>query len=613
MTRRPRLFFWTYPPYLITALVSVIAFTAFTARSASDYYLELSSLQLRETTAVTANAVRPLVARGAGRDEIQALCSALAAGSRIRLTVIDPDGRVVADTDATSERMDFHLDREEVREAWETGSGSAVRRSVSTGITTTYEAIRLRDSDGRDLALLRAAMPFDIVGSRSDGLLRGLLAFGVCLSAAVSLLALFVSRRIARPILRIHAGALLFAEGRLDERIPEDGPLEVAELAAVMNRMARDLDDRIRTVALQKSEVDSILNGMSEAVAVVDARMTVLTGNPAFRRMFPGEALAGVDESPADDASPAPGTGEVRPGRDGLLSLTRNTDICDFMELALRANGPLETAVSTYGDNPRQLRLTSASLGDGKAVLVINDLTHMNRLETVRRDFTTNVSHELKTPITSIKAALETLQDAGFSDRERAESFLEIAVRGTERLEAILSDLFDLARVEEDEKRGIDKERVEIDSIINSVLGDVAGRLRDGSIRIQREGESGLAVLGNAGLLRQALHNLVDNAIKYAPNGGAIEILTAEEAGCARLSVRDHGPGIPARDRDRVFERFYRVDRARSRDSGGTGLGLAIVKHIAQIHSGSVRLESSEGTGSTFSILVPLAPGDDVA
>lgn len=596
MTRKRRLFFWTYPPYLLTAIVSVAAFTAFTAKSASNYYYELSSLQLRETTAVAANAVRPLLDRGAAGEEIQAACSALVAGSRIRLTVIDPDGRVVADTDAASERMDFHLDREEVREAYAAGSGSAVRKSASTGIVTTYEAVRLRDGTGRDLGLLRAAMPYDIVGARSAGLMRALLVFGAFLVVAVSILALAAARRIARPILRIHAGALLFAEGRLDERIPEEGPLEIAGLAAVMNRMARDLGDRIRAVALQKNEVDSILNGMSEAVAVVDERMAVTTGNPAFSRLF-------------EIGSPEDRFGEGQ----SLLSLTRNTDICDFMELALHTDGPLETAVSTYGDNPRQLRLTSAPLGDGKAVLVINDLTRMNRLETVRRDFTTNVSHELKTPITSIKAALETLQDADPTDRDRAASFLDMAVRGVGRLEAILSDLFDLARVEEDESRGIDKDSVEIDSIIDSVLGDVAPRLLEGSIQVKREGEGGLAVLGNEGLLRQALLNLVDNAIKYAPGGGTIEILTAEEGAFARLSVRDHGPGIPARDRDRVFERFYRVDRARSRDSGGTGLGLAIVKHIALIHSGSVRLESSEGSGATFSILLPLAPGDDAA
>lgn len=597
MTRGRRLFFWMYPPYLITALASMIAFTTFTARSASEYFFELSSIQLRETTAVAANAVRPLVEQGASEKKIQELCSALVAGSRIRLTVIDTNGRVIADTDAVSDRMDFHLDREEVREAWETGSGSAVRKSLSTGITTTYEAVMLRNKAGSDIGLLRAAMPFSIVGSRRGDLLQGMIVFGMGLFIAVSLMALFISRRISRPILRIHAGARLFAEGRFDERIPEDGPLEIAHLASIMNRMADDLGDRIRTVARQKNEVDSILNGMSEAVAVVDDRMTVLSWNPAFRRLFPVDT---VDE----DASLA------RSARESLLSLTHNTDICDFMELALRADGPLETGISTYGDKPRQLRLTSSPLGEGKAVLVINDLTKMNRLETVRRDFTTNVSHELKTPITSIKAALETLQDAGFADQVQAASFLDMAVRGIQRLEAILADLFSLARIEEDEKRGIDTQRVEIDAVIDSVLEDVAPRLLEGSIRITREGEHGLAVLGNAGLLRQALLNLTDNAIKYASSGGTIELVTAEESGFARLSVRDHGPGIPARDRDRVFERFYRIDRARSRESGGTGLGLSIVKHIAQVHSGSVQLESSEGTGSTFSILIPLAPRD---
>lgn len=583
---RRKLFLWIYPPYLVTVVLSAIAFTVFTAQSATDFFFDLSSLELRETAKLTANVLEPMLgselAPETGED-IRSWCDRLVRGTAMRLTVIEPDGRVIADTGSRPETMDIHLDREEVREAMERGAGSAVRKSVSTGIITTYEALALRGEDGQTVAILRTSMPFSIIGSRRGDLVLRILVFGLCLATAVSLIAVLLARRLSGPILRIHAGAQAFSAGRLDERIPEDGPLEVANLAAVMNRMATDLDGRIRTVREQKNQVEAILNGMSESVAVVDEELVILKSNPAFKRLF-GDS-EGIS----------------------LLSLTRNTELCSFMDAAIRTDGPLETGITVYGERPRQLRLVSTPFENGKAVLVINDLTHLNRLETLRRDFTANVSHELKTPITAIKAALETLRDGDFSDPNESSRFLDMASRGTERLESIIEDLLSLARIEEEEKKGIEPKKVELDTVIASVLEEIAPRAAERGQRVERTGAEGLAVSGHAGLIRQALANLLDNALKYGGDKGAVTVSTSTDRGFAVLSVTDQGPGIPEKDRMRVFERFYRLDKARSRESGGTGLGLAIVKHIAQAHSGSVRLESVEGKGSTFSILLPLA------
>jgi two-component system, OmpR family, phosphate regulon sensor histidine kinase PhoR len=584
--RRRGIFAWIYPPYIAAFIVMAAAFAAFTAQSATSFFSGLSSLELAQTATLSLNALKPLF-QPASPDEkaIQGLCDALTAGTQLRLTVIAPDGRVIADTRADSQTMETHLTRQEIRQALATGSGSAVRRSATTGIITFYEALALRSTDGKVLSLVRTSMPFSLIGSRRSELVLAILAFGFCLALLASLIAYFVARRLAAPITRIHAGALAFAAGRLDSRIPEEGPREATELARVLNRMATDLSERIKTIKDQKDQAEAVLNGMSEAVAVVDPGQKLISTNPAFDALF--------------------GKAEAASSRPTLLSITHNAELGDFMEAAAQAKGSLETGINLYGDKPRQLRAISSPLDNGRAVLVLNDLTRLTRLETVRRDFTANVSHELKTPITAIKAALETLSDEGFSDAEASKKFLSMALRGTERLQAILDDLLSLARVEEEEKKGIEKTRVEVDRVIDWARSALKDRAAAAGMRIEVDGEKGLAVPGNEGLLVQAISNFIDNAIKYAASGALVRVTSALEGPLVRLSVSDKGPGIPERDRPRLFERFYRVDKARSRDSGGTGLGLSIVKHIAIAHSGSVRVESAEGSGSTFTILVP--------
>ncbi len=582
---RRSLFLWIFPPYIITVILTALAFTAFAAQGATDFFYDLSSIKLRETALIARNALAESFATPLDGDHagLRKKALALTAGTDIRLTIIAPSGRVIVDTAASPDAMDLHLDREEVRKALASGAGSAMRKSVSTGVTTTYEAVSVPTSDG-SLAVIRVATPLSIIDDRKTALVFEVAFFGLCLSVIVSLLAVWLTRRLSAPILRIDAGARAFSAGRLEERIPEEGPYEVANLAGVLNRMAVLLDERIKTVAEQNGRLAAILNGMSEAVAVVDGRLAVLSSNPAFCSLFPGKQAG------------------------NLLSVTRSTELCEFMETALKTEGPLETDITLYGERPRQLRIASAPIDGGKAVLVITDLTRLYRLETVRRDFTSNVSHELKTPITTVKAAIETLRESDLDDRAACSRFLDIASRGAERLEAILADLLSLARIEEEEgKTGIEKAEVRLDDVIAAAIAEAARRASSPNFAFRQDGEAGIVIRANEGLIRQALVNLLDNARKYASEGGLATVRVSVESGHAVVSVIDRGQGIPERDRSRIFERFYRIDKARSRDTGGTGLGLSIVKHIALAHSGSVRLESAEGKGSTFSLLLPLS------
>lgn len=589
---RNKLFFWIYPPFILAFVVSVFLLTFFSARSITSFFGDLSSFQLRQTVMVTANSLEPLLrSEGAegivrNRKKIQERCNSLVRGSRIRITLIDPDGVVLAETGADPEKMDLHNTRAEIQDALSYGTGFATRKSASTGITTMYEAHVLRDDNGAVYGFLRTAIPFGVIDAHRTALILRILSFGAVVVVLVSFFSLFLTRRLTVPIAKIHAIAGSFSDGWFSERIPEEGPEEIASLASVMNRMAVQLDERIKTMKREREKVQAILQGMMESVAVLSSDLSLLLTNRSF------DVLFHFDNS-------------AQTGYSSLLQATHSTDLCDFMEAAIRAGGPLETTLTMYGQTTRQIRAATAPLPDGTSVLVISDLTRMHRLETIRRDFTANVSHELKTPITSIKAALETVRDMSCARDSSCGRFLDMAVRGTVRLEAILSDLLSLARIEEEEREGLPLEMVDLDGIVESIRGELAPRMDEANVVFEKTGLSAVEVRAHPGLLRQAIYNLVDNAVKYGASGGVISLSINAEGASVRITVADQGPGIDERDRSRLFERFYRVDKARSRETGGTGLGLAIVKHIALAHGGSVRLDPESRKGAAFTFELP--------
>lgn len=591
-----KLFFWIYPPIIILFIIFIFTLTVFTARSITGFFHDLSSFQLRQTVLVTANCLEPLLYNTGveglirNRAEIQEYCDALVLGSKIRLTVITGDGVVLADTGADPEQMELHHDRSEIIDARQFGTGFATRTSASTGITTTYEAHALRDADGLVYAFLRIAIPFGVIDERRTELVVRILLFGTVSVLLVSLLSLYITRRLTGPIARINTIAQSFSDGWFSERIPEEGPEEIKSLASVMNRMALQLDERISTINQERNKVQTILQGMNEAVAVVSSNLELILTNRSFNSLF-GSRNEHVLTT--------------------VLMATHSTELCDFLEAAIRANGPLETSLTLYSPVLRYIRAAVAPLPDGMSVLVISDLTRMHRLETIRRDFTANVSHELRTPITSIKAALETLQDVVlFQHDDQCSRFLDMALRGTNRLEAILADLLSLARIEEEERSGLKLETVDLDDLVQTIQTELAGRMIDAGVVFERSGTTGIRIHAHSGLLRQAIFNLVDNAIKYGASGGLVQVTTEKKAEQVVITVYDRGPGISERERSRLFERFYRVDKARSRETGGTGLGLAIVKHIARAHGGKVFLAEEPGPGSKFVLEIPLSGRD---
>jgi two-component system phosphate regulon sensor histidine kinase PhoR len=589
---RRGLFLSVFAPVAAAITLALLAFGALASSAVREFFFQLSYQELGESASLAARALAPQLAGGDDRDHagLDALVDSLAADAKLRLTYVDIEGRVLADSEGSPVIMQNHLDRPEIRQALVKGRGSSRRRSDSLNTDMAYSAVAVRDAGGRTIGVMRASLPMTVISAQTSQLNQRLALIGAGIALAAALLALGIARSVARPLKRIRDGAADFASGRLDaEPLPVSGPREISDLASSLNAMASELDGRMELIERQKREAEAVLIGMAEGVVVLEGGLAVRACNPAALRLF------GTDQTPAS-----------------LIELCHDTEIVAFAQAATAAGQPMEGEAPHFAPDgsERQLRLSASPLEGGGLVLVINDITRLGRLERVRRDFVSNVSHELKTPVTVIRSALETMAGLGLpegrlDDPQACARFLESASRQTERLSTIIDDLLSLARIEEEEKTGITLEKSGLRGIAAAAIEALRPLAEAKGIEIAMEVPEGLAAPCNPPLLEQALVNLLDNAIKYSPQASPVAVEGGLEGGWACIRVRDRGPGIPAKDRARIFERFYRVDPGRSRELGGTGLGLSIVKHIAKAHGGSVSLESEEGRGCLFIIRIP--------
>ena len=417
------------------------------------------------------------------------------------------------------------------------------------------------------------------------------LAGGIALGI-VGIVSWWLDRRLFRPLARLVEGAGRLADGRHPSRVdvPEDEDLAV--LARALNRMAGGVEEQIAAVRAQRDHLQAILSSMAEGVLVVDRRGKADFANPSFRRMF------AVD-------------GEVE-GR-LPLEITRRGELAALVERTLEERRPLTTELEMRSPERHILALASAGLtGEpGGAVVVARDITESRRLADMRRDFVANVSHELKTPLSAIRGFAETLRDGALEDPEAARRFTDRILEQCQRLQALLHDLLILSRLESaDVPLDLD-EPVDLTRVVRRALEVVQPRARAKEIELQVEGGPVPTLAGNSASLERLVLNLLENAVKYNRRGGHVTVrLTSFKrprgAGQVVLEVSDDGIGIPPDSLPRIFERFYRVDRGRSREEGGTGLGLAIVKHVAQVHDGRVEVESELGGGSTFRVRLPV-------
>ena len=520
---------------------------------------------------------------------VDSLCKELGSAGSLRFTVVLPGGEVAGDSLRDPESMDNHGNRPEVREAFAGRRGMAVRMSSTLGRKMMYVAVPA--TGGKESVVVRVSVPVAEIESALRTMRFRIVLTGIVVVVLGGGLTLMIFRRIVRPLEELKRGAERFARGDLESRVPVPETEELAGCADAMNRMASQLDERLKTEVKQRNEIEAVLTSMMEGVIAADTERNVISMNRA------AAALLDVDAATVKGRS--------------IFEAVRNTALLDFVEDTLAAEESREGEIVLQAGTKKSLQLHGTMLRDvhGRvigALVVLNDVTRIRQLESVRRDFVLNASHEIRTPVTSIKGFVETLLEGALDDRENVERFLGIIARHADRLNAIVEDLLNLSRIEQESEAGeISMEEEPLRQVVEEALDVCRPGSQKKGVALVQECDGGLAVRMNASLVVQAVINLVDNAVKYSDPGSTVKVSCGTDESWVTVKVVDEGCGIAEEHLTRLFERFYRVDKARSRSLGGTGLGLAIVKHIVQAHRGSVIVESDRGRGSTFTIFLP--------
>jgi two-component system, OmpR family, phosphate regulon sensor histidine kinase PhoR len=579
---------------LFIAVLSVIAITWIVSRSWGDFYLEELAGDLEARARLISVLVSEKLEQGRA-DELQALCREWGRLTDTHLTVVLTGGRVAGDSLMDPGVMGNYGDLPEVRAALSGTVGKEQRLEPVHNHTMMYVAVPVVQH-GKTVAVVRAALPVSLVRQTLTAVYLKVALGGLGILLMAAGLSLVLYRRFTRPLEELRRGAERFARGDLSLKIPRPDLRELVSLGETMNLMASQLDERIGAILRQRQEQEAVLASMVEGVIAVDSRSRVISLNRA------AAALLGMDPAFVIQRR--------------IVEVVENPDLQWFITRSLAASGPIEGEITLQGDKPRFLQAHGTTLKDphGKAfgvLIVVHDVTRLRQLENARRDFVANVSHELKTPITSIKGFVETLLEGAISDPEHAQEFLRIIGRQADRLGAIIEDLLSLSRIEQEAEQGkIHLVGARIKGILKAAIQVCSIRAEEKRITIGLSCPDDLRARVNGPLLEQALVNLIDNAVKYSGPESLVQVEAGKDDGKVLIKVTDQGAGIPKEHLPRLFERFYRVDPSRSRKMGGTGLGLAIVKHIAQAHGGKVAVDSSPGQGSTFTLYLQDDRGD---
>ncbi len=587
--KRKRLVWQIFPSFLLVTLMAIITAIWFASHALEIFFLDQTATDLKDRIALVRYQIDPLI-DPLQAERIDRICKIAGQISSTRFTVILPDGRVVGDSQENPAHMDNHSGRPEISEARGSGMGRSVRYSRTLDRRLMYVAVAVNQQD-RLTGVVRAAFPVTSLEDKMQAIRWRMAGGGLLIAIIVGLISLLAARKISHPIEMLKKGADEFAAGNLNQKMPLPATEELAVLASAMNKMATQLDNRIETAINQKNELETVLSSMREGVVAIDATEAIMSMNPLAAEMFE------CDRDKVKNRS--------------IQEVVRNLALQTFVTKALSAEDSREEDITFYRQAEVVLNIKSSPIVDttGRRIgtlLVMTDVTRLRRLENMRRDFVANVSHEIKTPLTAIKGYVETLHNREVDSPEDTNRFLGIIIKHVNRLEAIVEDLLSLSRIErENFREALNLAMVRMGDIFQTAIQVCQKSAENKHIDIQILNGEDLEANVDATLLEQAILNLLDNAVKYSEEGSRVEILAENRNGMLAIHIRDYGSGIAKRNLSRLFERFYRVDKARSRQLGGTGLGLAIVKHIVQAHDGEITVDSKLGVGTTFSIFLP--------
>ena len=578
---RLKLFWQLGLGYLLLLLLALAVVYGYTVRVLERNILESTFSHLDALIRVAAT-------RPPEIDDIEALqeWTEWMAQSGARVTVIAHDGVVLADSDEEPGAMENHAQRPEIRGAFLNGRGRATRFSNTLKTELVYLAVRYDWGPSPPIAL-RLAQPQVQVRAAIAEVRTPMASVSLFVLLIGGGLSLVFSRLFSERVRRLQEFSRRVAEGDFTPESVASGGDELAELASSLNDTASRLASTIASLEEERNQSQAILSSMSEGVAVVDAERRVRFSNRSFRE----ELRLDMD-------------GDAMKGRH-LVEITRHNEILTMVESVLTKGERMESEITTPGPDSRDLLVRAAPVGERGAVLVLLDITDIRKLERVRRDFVANVSHELRTPLTAIQGFAETLLSGALDEPENSRRFVTIIRDHATRLGRLTEDLLKLSRIEAG-KVEIELRSVAMRDIVDQCVetSKLKSNEKQQTLEIEWPDETPEA-LADPNVLLEVLQNLVDNAIQYTPEGRRIIVRGAFNQDETCILVIDDGIGIPEAYHDRIFERFYRVDAARSRSVGGTGLGLAIARHLVDLMHGRIELESRLGQGSVFTVFLP--------
>jgi len=558
-----------------------------------DFYLtrytskhEVQAVEQRLTAVARVLAVEP---PNLPLERMQEWAKSASARAPCRITVIDPQGVVLADSDYDPKSMENHANRPEIQAAYMNRVGSAIRRSRTLGRDLCYLAIPLQ-YQGHPGYVLRVAVPLENIDEAIAAVRWRILTASLVAACVALFIAFFFSRSFSRRVGRLRA----FAEGLVKANFAE-GPLpdandELGSLTRSLNSTASQLHDLVERLSLESGRREAILSSMVEGVLAVDQDLRITFYNASFARAVGARAQI--------------------PERSPLVDVVRDPVLREILSRVVATGETLKQRLQLPAAEGRAFEVQAAPLrvaGGRGAIAILHDITDLERLERVRKDFVANVSHELRTPLTAIRGYTETLLEGALEDAENNRRFLDIIKTHAIRLNSIASDLLALSELESG-KATAEQAQVSVRAAMDAALRTVEAEARGRGVKLIRGQVEELTVLGERVHLEQALVNLLNNAVRFNRPDGEVRVeVTRTRDDEVSVSIADNGIGIPSADLPRLFERFYRVDKARSREVGGTGLGLSIVKHIVERMHGRVTVESQLGKGSVFTILLPCA------
>jgi len=573
--------------YIVIIAICVIFFGIFTITPLRDFYIENLSANLEANGLLINNFLQDDISQN-NLSSIKSKTVTLAKKINQRISIVDITGNVLGDSEIDPILMENHADRPEIETALKGKTGQSIRYSNTLKIDMLYIAIPITKDD-QIIGVARLSTPLSQVKFKIQNIIQIIFFSSIIALFIASLISLFVSLRITKPLREMNKISQEIAKGNFHNKIMVKSQDEIGELSHALNEMSEALKTKIKEIYEDKAKIETVLSSVIEGIAAVDKNGKIILYNYAFENIidFPREKAVNKYH----------------------WEIIRNNAINELIKNALKMKQTITREIHTFFPQEKIFNASATPLGDKNNIMgivfVLNDITEIKKLEKMRSEFVANVSHELRTPLTSIQGFIETLKDKKTDDPIKVKRFLNIIERQSNRLYLLIEDLLHLSKLESQEIQ-MNFQKVNLGELVDKIILEFKEKADKKKHKIHLNISSGLPpVYIDVDKIELVFSNLLDNAIHYTPERGEIIISASEKKDTVYVEITDNGIGISAEHLPRLFERFYRVNKDRSRKFGGTGLGLAIVKHIIIAHKGTMGVKSSPGQGSTFFFELP--------